>query len=213
LLSTVIPAHGATQHGRQALWRTTEVALYVGIACAVFLTVMWFVHPSSGEGGTYHGAVDYLFTANGVPFGAAAIIQLWALLRLHGERVGRMATIGVVLASLGLAAIIVVLVASLAAGEEIEGGPTYILGTLGSIIGTAMFCASAARAGLLSRGALWFWAFGWTVGGMLGPKGSQLVLAAAYTVLVVQVRNRAREEGSGRLRSRDHSSMATATTR
>lgn len=211
--STVIPARSTTQHGRQALWRTAEVALYVGIACAVFLTAMWFIHPSSADADTYHGAADYLFTANGVPFGAAAIVQLWALLRLHGERVGKPATAGVVIASLGLAAIIVVLVASVVAGEEVQGGPTYILGTLASIVGTAMFCAGAARAALLPRGALWFWAFGWTVGGMLGVKGSQLVLAAAYTVLVVQVRNRAREEDSGRLRSRDHSSMAAATTR
>jgi hypothetical protein len=29
---------------------------------------------------------------------------------------------------------------------------------------------------------------------MLGPKGSQLLLAAAYAVLLVQVHNRAREE-------------------
>ena len=158
------------------------------------LTVVWFVSPSSSDGGSYHDIGDYLFTGNGVPFGGAALVLLWALLRLHGERVGRKAAIGVVIASVSLMALIVVLAASVAAGEEVQGGPTYILGTLGSIIGISLFCADAGRAGLLPRGALWFWASSWTVGEMLGPKESQLLLAAAYTVLLVHVRKRAREE-------------------
>jgi hypothetical protein len=189
-------AYGATRQGRRALWRTAEIALYVGIACAIVLTAVWFIHPSSSEGGIYHDVADYIFTGNGVPFGASAIALLWALLRLHGERVGRMATIGVAIASVGLVALIVVLAASVAVGHEVQGGPTYILGTLFSVIGTWLFCVGAARAGLLSRGALYFWAFAWMVGGMLGPKGSQLLLAAAYAVLLVQVRNRAREEAN-----------------
>jgi hypothetical protein len=142
----------------------------------------------------YHGAADYLFTGNGVPFGAAAIVQLWALLKLHGERVGRTATIGVAIASVSLVAIIVVLIASVAVGHEVQGGPTYVLGALGSVIGTWMFCVTAARAGLLPRAALWFWAVGWTVGGMLGPKGGQLLLVAAYALLLLHVRRRACED-------------------
>jgi hypothetical protein len=189
--STAIPAGRSAQMERHALWRTAEVALYVGIAAALFLTAVWFIHPSSSDGGTYDNLADYLFTGNGVPFGAAPLVLLWALLRVHGERVGRMATIGVGIASVSLLALIVVLAASVAVGHEVQGGPTYILGTLGSIIGIALFCASAARAGLLPRAALWFWAFAWTVGGMLGPKGSQLLLAAAYTVLLVHARRRA----------------------
>ncbi len=192
--STVIPAFRTTRQGRHALLRTAEVALYVGIAAALFLTAVWFVSPQSSAGGTYHDVGAYLFTGNGVPFGAAPLVLLWALLELHGERVGRRATIGVVIASVSLVALIVVLGASVAAGEEVQGGPTYILGTLGSIIGIGLFCADAARAGLLPRGALWFWAFSWTVGGMLGPKGSQLLLAAAYSVLLLNVREHAREE-------------------
>lgn len=194
MLSTVVPAYPATRQGRQALWRTAEIALYLGIATAIFLTVVWFASPSSAEGGTYHEVGDYLFTGNGVPFGAAPLVLLWALLKLHGQRVGRTATIGVAIASVSLVALIAVLAASVAAGEEVSGGPTYILGTVGSIIGIWLFCVSAARAGLLSRGALWSWAFAWTVGGMLGPKGSQLLLAAAYLVLLVQVHRRARED-------------------
>jgi hypothetical protein len=190
--STYVPAYRTTRHGRPALWRSAEIALVVGIAAAIVLTVVWFVHPSSSDGGTYDSAADYIFTGNGVPFAAAALVLLWALLELHGKAVGRAATIGVVLASVSLAALIVVLAASVAAGEEVEGGPTYILGTLGSIIGIWMFCVSAARAGLLPRAALFFWAFAWTVGGMLGPKGSQLLLAVAYAVLLVHVHRRAR---------------------
>jgi hypothetical protein len=97
-------------------------------------------------------------------------------------------------ASVGLVALILVLTASVAAGHEVQGGPTYILGTLASIIGIGLFCAGTARTGLLPPRALWFWAFAWTVGGMLGPKGSQLLLAAAYSVLLVHVRKRARED-------------------
>ena len=193
--STYVPAYPTSRIGRPALWRTAEVALAVGIVCAIVLTVVWFVHPSSSDGGTYDSLADYVFTGNGVPFAAAAIVQLWALLELHGERVGRAARAGVVIASVSLVALIVVLAASVAAGHEVEGGPTYILGTLGSIIGTWMFCVSAGRAGLLPRAALWFWAFAWTVGGMLGPKGSQLLLAAAYAVLLVHVHRRAGRDG------------------
>jgi hypothetical protein len=194
MLSTVVSAHRTAQEGRQALWRTAEAALSLGIATAIFLTVVWFVSPSSSEGGTFHEVADYLFTGNGVPFGAVPLVLLWTLLKLHGERVGRTATAGVVIASVSLVALIAVLAASVAAGEEISGGPTYILATAGSIIGIWLFCVSAARARLLPRGALFFWAFAWTIGGMLGPKGSQLLLAAAYAVLLVQVHNRAREE-------------------
>jgi hypothetical protein len=192
--STVIPANPAARGARLTLWRTAEIALYVGIATAVLLTTVWFASPQSSEGGTYHELADYVFTGNGVPFGLAPLVLLWALLKLHGERAGRKAKIGVVIASVSLVALIVVLAASVAAGHEIEGGPTYILGTLGSIIGIWLFCVDAARARLLPRGALFFWAFSWTVGGMLGPKGSQLLLAAAYTVLLVHVHRRARDE-------------------
>lgn len=179
--------------GRQALWRSAEIALYLGIATAFLLTAVWFLHPSSSEGGSYHDVGDYLFTGNGVPFGAAPLVLLWALFALHRDRVGRKATVGVALASVSLLVLIAVLAASVAAGEEIQFGPAYPLATLGSIIGIALFCADAARARLLPRGALWFWVFAWTVGGMLGPKGSQLLLAAAYSVLAVHVRRRARE--------------------
>jgi len=190
--STVSPAYGTTRLGRHALWRIAEAALYVGIATAVFLTAVWFVSPSSSEGGSYHDVADYLFTGNGVPFGTAPLVLLWALLALHGERVSRKATIGVMIASVSLVALIGVLAASVAAGEDVQLGPTYVLGTLGSIIGIWLFCMSAARAGLLPSGALLFWAFAWTVGGMLGPQGSQLLLAVAYSVLLVHVRKRAR---------------------
>jgi hypothetical protein len=169
-------------------WHAAKGALVVGIAAALFLTVIWFVSPSSANGGSYDDVADYLFTGNGVPFAASAIVLLWALLAIHGERVGTRARVGVMIASVSLVAVIVVLAASVVAGHEVEGGPVYVLGTLGSIIGIALFCADAARAGLLPARALWFWAFTWTVGGLLGPKGSQVLLAAAYAVLLVRVR-------------------------
>jgi MFS family permease len=192
--SALAPTYRTTRHGRRALWRTAEGALVVGIAAAIFLTFLWFASPSSSEGGSYDDAADYLFTGNGVPFAAAALVLLWALLKLHGDRVGRRARIGVAIASVSLVALMAVLAASVAAGHEVEGGPTYILGTLGSIVGIILFCADAARAGLLPARALWFWALAWTVGGMLGPKGSQVLLAIAYTVLLLHVHRRARDD-------------------
>jgi len=193
---TFVPAYPASRQDRRALWRTVEGALAVGIAAAICLTVVWFVAPSSSGGGSYHNVGDYLFTANGLPFAGAALVLLWALFKLHGERVGKRATVGVVIASVSLVALIAVLTASVAAGKEVQGGPTYILGTLGSMIGIGLFCADASSAGLLPRRALWFWAFSWTVGGMLGPKGSQLLLAAAYSVLLVNAHKRAQEDAT-----------------
>lgn len=193
MASTAIAAGRTTQRDQRTLWRTAEVALGVGIAAAIFLTVMWFVHPSSSDGGTFHSVADYLFTGNGVPLGGSVLVLLWALRALHGDRVGRTATAGVAIASVSLAALIVVICASVVVGREVQGGPTYILGTIGSVAGIWTFCASAARAGLLPRAALFFWAVGWTVGGMLSPKGAQLLLAAAYVVLLVHVRRRARD--------------------
>jgi hypothetical protein len=191
--STFVPAYPASQQDRRAAWRTAEGALCVGIAAAILLTVVWFVAPSSSDGGSYHNVGDYLFTANGVPFAGAALVLLWTLFKLHGERVGRRAAVGVIIASVSLVTLIAVLGASVAAGKELHAGPAYILGTLGSIIGIGLFCTDAAPAGLLPRRSLLLWAFAWTIGGTLGPKGSQLLLATAYSILLVHAHTRARE--------------------
>jgi hypothetical protein len=179
------------------LWRTAEVALWLGIASALFLTLVGFVFPLTREGASaYRHVGDYLYSGNGIPFVASPLLLLWALRRLQDERGGKMVSVGFWLAAWSLVLLMPLLGASTVAGKELQWGPTYILLTLGSIVGIGLFAAGSQRLGLIPRSALWFWVVSWTVGGLVGPTGSQLLLAAAYGVLLVHVRKRAREDSN-----------------
>ena len=191
--SSLASPYVVTADKQRSLFRLAIGALYLGIAAALFLTLVWVVSPLTDYPQEFQHTGDYLFTGNGIPFATAPLILLWTLRALHGERGGRKVTVGIAVASVSLVVLMVILAGSVIAGQELRWGPAYPLGTLGSIVGIALCCAGWARVGLLPRSALWFWALSWTVGGMLGPKGSQLLLAAAYAVLLVQVRKSARE--------------------
>lgn len=179
---------------RRTLFRLAVGAACLGIAASLLLTIVWFVSPLTEYPEPFDHAGDYLFTGNGIPFGLAPLALLWSLRGLHPEPHGRKVTIGVALAAVSLMVIMGMCTGSVIAGEELRWGPAYPLATLGSIVGVVLCCAEWTRARLLPPWTLWFWAFGWTVGGMLGPKGSQLLLAAAYAVLLVHLRRRATEE-------------------
>lgn len=192
--TTLARPYTSTRSERRTLYRVAEGSLWLGIAAAIFLTVIWLTSTQTEYPQPFQHTSDYLFTGNGIPFGLAPLALVWSLRGLHGDQGGRKVPIGVALTSISLAFLIVILGASVAAGQELRWGPGYPLATLGSIIGIALCCAGWARAGLVPRAALWFWAFGWTVGGMLGPKGSQLILAAGYALLLVQLRKSRRED-------------------
>lgn len=192
--SGIATSYAAAESDRSALFRLAIGSLWVGIATALFLTLVWFVSPLTDYPHAFRHTGDYLFTGNGIPFGLAPLTLLWALHRLHGEGGGRKVAAGLAIASVSLILLVAILTGSVIVGQELRWGPAYPLATLGSIVGTALCCAGWARMGLLPRWALWLWAFSWAVGGMLGPKGSQLLLAAAYAVLLVHARRRAREE-------------------
>jgi hypothetical protein len=171
------------------LWRTAEVALWLGIASAVFLTLVWFVFPLTHEGASaYRHTGDYLYSGTGIPFVAAPLLLLGALRNLQGDRGGKKVVVGFWLAACSLLVLMPLLAASTVAGKELQWGPTYVLATLGSIVGIGLFAAGWQRLDLIRRSTLWIWVFSWTVGGLVGPKGSQLLLAAAYCVLLGNVR-------------------------
>lgn len=194
--ASLAPTHTTTRSDRRSVFGLATGALCLGIAAAIFLTVVWFAATMTDYPHAFQHTSDYLFTGNGIPFTLAPLTLLWTLRTLHGDRGGRKVTVGLALASASLVLLMVVLAASVIAGQELRWGPAYPLATLGSVVGIALCCAGWARTGFLPRAALWFWACSWTVGGTLGPKGSQLLLAAAYAVLLVHLRRRAAEEPS-----------------
>jgi hypothetical protein len=165
-------------------FRRARAALVLGAAAAIALVaILYFVTTSSDDGKFQHSG-DYVLTADGIPFIAALLILLPALRALQGRRDGRLGLAGIALASVGSAVLLTIFVYGLAAATESSFGPGYVLASLATIVGVALFAAGSWRAGLLPRWLLPLWVVAWTIGSMLpilrpGP----LLLAAVYLTM------------------------------
>lgn len=169
--------------GHRSALRWAQAALVVGAAGAVALAAMVLLVTTTDDG-KYQHTGDYFLTANGIPCILALLVLLPALRALQQGRDGRLGQAGIVLATLGGVALLVVLVHGLAAGVESSLGPTYVLGALATIVGVILFAAGSWRTGLFPRGLLLLWVFAWAVGSMLpilGPGG--FLLAAVYLAM------------------------------
>jgi hypothetical protein len=172
-----------TPAGRRSALRWAQAALVIGAAGAVALAAMVLLVTTTDDG-KYQHTGDYFLTANGIPCVLALLVLLPALRALQQRRDGRLGQAGIVLASLGGVALIVVLVHGLAAGVESSLGPTYVLGAVATIVGVLLFAAGSWRVRLLPRWLLILWVVAWTVGSMLpilGPGG--FLLAAVYLTM------------------------------
>lgn len=198
-MSTLVaPPLTAYAPGRsRAPLRRAQAALILGIAAAVSLVaILYFVTTSSGDG-KYKHAGDYVVTGNGIPFIVALLVLLPALRTLQQCRDGRLGRAGIALAGLGSVVLLAIFVYGLAAGTESSFGPGYILASLATILGVALFAAGSWRAGLLPRWLLPVWVVAWTIGSMLpilrpGP----LLLAAVYLAMAVLLPRRLEDRES-----------------
>lgn len=167
-------------------------AIVLGIVAAIAEAIeVAFTTTTSGTG-PYQYAADYWLTANALPVAGAAIMLLPAVRALQRARDGRLGLAGIWVNTACLLVLAGICAAALAAGHDIQGGPTYILGTLGTLVGTALFAAGSWRAGLLPRWLLAIWPIVWVIGSFAAVSASPLLLAAFYGALLLTLVNRVR---------------------
>jgi hypothetical protein len=187
-------AQEATPERTRAAVRWARAACLVGAAQVVPFTAIWIFAALTDDGPFRHTA-DYWFTGIGIPLVLAPIVLIAALRSLQQGRDGRLGLAGQVVATVSLLAFVPVLAYTVAVGEESSFGPTYVLATLVSIVGLALFVAGSFRAGLLPKRLLAAWLVAWIVGGTLGVEGGALLLGAVYLVIAAVLPRRVRRAG------------------
>lgn len=166
--------------------RLALVALYVGAAAAVGQVAIGMFMRTSTDDAAFHYAGDYVMTANGIPYVLALLTLLPALRALQQRRDGALGRAGTIVTAVGAVVLLGMFVYGLIAATAGSLGPTYVLASLATIVGVALFAAGSWRAGLLPRRLLVCWPVAWAIGSMLpiwayGP----LVLAAVYIAMAV----------------------------
>ncbi len=183
LAAPTVSTHAADSVG--AALRRAQAALVLGAVVAVAFAAMILFVATTSDGKFQHTG-DYFLTASGIPYLVALLVLLPAFRILQHRRDGRLGQAGIALASIGSAALLVVLVHGLAASAEDSLGPTYVLGALLTIVGVALFAAGSWRTGLLPRWLLALWVFAWAIGSFLPILGEgPLLLAAVYLTMAV----------------------------
>jgi hypothetical protein len=171
-------------------------SLYVGAAAAVVLVVFFlFIPTSPSENTDFQSAADFWLTANGIPLALSLLTLLAALRTLQGRRDGRLGATGMVVAGVGIAALLAIFVYDLFTATSSSFGPTYVLASAATDIGVLLFAIGSWRAGLVPRWLLVVWPITWIIGSMLpfwGP--GPLLLAAAYVAMAITLPGRVRAE-------------------
>jgi hypothetical protein len=139
----------------------------------------------------YKYAADYWLTAAVFPHVVGLVLVLLGVRRLQDARDGRRGRAGIALAVAGLLAVSTICAMSLAVGHEVQGGPTYIVGTLATVVGIALFAAGSWSADVLPRWALAIWPVVWAVGSFAAFNISPALLAVFYGVVLLHLRRRA----------------------
>jgi hypothetical protein len=164
------------------------VGVTVGVAAALVEALALVFSSTTPGTGPYQYAGDYWLTASALPHALAAVLVMVGVRRLQGARDGRLGLVGMAVNVVALLALTVVIVARLLVGHEVQGGPTYVLGTLFTFVGTAVFAAGSWRAGLLPRWLLAVWPFAWVIGSFAAVSASPVLLVAWYVALLVALR-------------------------
>jgi len=187
---TTLPTNRA--RGRTAVSTdvpTARRAVVAGAAIGILAVIiegaaLVFAKTTSGTG-HYRHAGDYWLTAAALPHALAAVLVIFGIRALQRSRDGRLGLVGCWLTSACLAVLAGACVASLAVRHDVQLGPTYVLATLGTLIGMALFCAGSWRTGLLPRWLLAVWPVVWVIGSFAAVSASPLLLAALYVAIVV----------------------------
>jgi hypothetical protein len=173
---------------RRAVLRWLYPALAVGAVWGVALTVVMLGFTTTDDGHPYTHTADYWLVGLGIPLTISASVVVHAIHALAAGRDGWRGKWGAAVFTVPMIVFTAIFVDGLAAGESSSWGPTYLLCVLVGVLSLGLLVAGLWRSGVLPRGVLALWFFGWLIGGPLCPPAGSLVLSAAYVVLAVQMR-------------------------
>lgn len=181
----------------EAALRRARAALWLGAAAAVALAaIVLFVTTTSDEG-PFHHAGDYALTATGIPCMLALVTLLPALRTLQHGRDGRLGKAGIAIATAAAAVLTGIFVYGLAAATASSLGPTYVLASLGTILGVGLCAAGCWRTRLLPRWLVVLWVVAWVGGSMLPiAKAGPFLLAVVYAAMALLLPQRIARAGS-----------------
>ncbi|AXH97108.1 hypothetical protein DV701_14155 [Ornithinimicrobium avium] len=165
-----------------------HVGVAVGVVGAITEAAVLAVATNTADG-PYRYAADYWLTASGLPVAVGAVLVLAGVRLVQDRRDGRLGQVGLGLVGVTMAALCAVLLASLFAGQDVQGGPTYVASTALSWVGVALCSAGSWRVGMVPRWLLVVWPVVWAVGSFFAVSVSPLLLAALYVTLLVVVRS------------------------
>lgn len=182
-----VPTGDAVRELTSAAWlRRLQLSTVLGVVSILVLggTVMF---TTTTDQGPFRCAADYWLTAVGLPIALAGIGIAWSVHRLQHGADGRLGTVGVWLNTLALAVLFVQLSAGVIAGRELQWGPTYIIGTALTFLGTALLAAGSWGTGMVPRWMLGLWPLLWVVGSFAAVGPMPGVLAVFLIALAIVI--------------------------
>ena len=189
-MTVQVPRAVTSQSREMSLRRAALGALTVGAISAVTFAVIAVTatlsNPTDADL-SFHHTGDYWYTAIGVPTAIAAAVLLFALRGLQPSARSRLTTAGATLNAVALSVLTVMLSYSVATGAEARWGGTYIIATLATFIGHALFVAGTWRTGLIPRVLLGAWPVVWLIGAFAAQGASPVLLAGFYAAIAVVI--------------------------
>lgn len=182
--------------------RLIRLAVAVGIASLLVFAYVGTFQTTISGGGRFKYTADYWYTGTGLPFALVGMGLTLGVHRLQHGADGRLGTVGLRLNLFALAVLFVQLAASLVAGAEEQWGPSYIVSTFLTFLGTALLAAGSWRTGLLPRAMLAIWPMIWVLGTFAAQGPTPLLLIPFLIALAVRVTRQVRGSQGELARSR-----------
>jgi hypothetical protein len=170
---------------RPAALKWAKIALGLGIVATVgFAAISVFTTTTNG-GGKFQHTADYWYTASAIPIAIAEMLLLFSIHAIQDRKGGRLATFGVGLTNIALVMLTGMLISSVSTGSENSWGPSYVLATLATFVGHALFSVGSWRISVFPRWVLGAWPLVWVIGSFAATGASPLLLTALYGVMAV----------------------------
>jgi hypothetical protein len=162
----------------------------LSIAAGIFIAIAVFdlvAHPA--DQGPLHTYKEYVQTATILPAVAAVFWVLAALQEKHASHDGRLGRLGLRVAALGLLALAVDAIVTMASGTTDTSGPLYPVGILATLVGIVLLAVQWDRARAMPRWIGPALAIGWFLGAspILGSGGAFPILAAVFLAIAYRL--------------------------
>ncbi|HEY3528841.1 MAG TPA: hypothetical protein VGK78_06800 [Nocardioides sp.] len=180
---TTSTATAPTQAPTDTTWlRLVQASIAVGVVGLVVFGYVGMAFTTISEG-DFEYTADYWYTGCGLPIALAGIGIALGVHRLQHGADGRLGRIGVWVNTVALTELFVQLGCSVVVGSELRWGPSYVVASLLTFVGTALLAAGSWRVGLLPRWMLGVWPLIWILGSFAGT-GPVPFLLAGFLVLL-----------------------------